>query len=626
MSFCGELRLDGKPASTELAGTMLAASATQASGPIHLHAAGTLALAAAPGPGLGPAADLAHGASGLLAVVDGWSPVEPRGDVGPSRGAGPDTRLDGPGGARVAGRVVGAWSRYGLTCLDHLLGDWALAVFDPATNRLVLARSPHTMRRLVVHHSGERLLFGTEPSQLRAAGIEPRVDETVLAETLTRDLTSLHETLLRGVERVPAGHLLEVAPGRAPASRPFTSLLSVVPPLRATPLPVAAHALRTALEAAVRDAMPDGSVGIGLSGGVDSSAITGIASRWASRAGAPGRVVPISMVFPGRSHDESRWIDAVERHTGTPVLRVKPEPYDWDRWRQWTADSLDMPPRPNLALADAVRATARQEGLSVVLSGEGGDDWFTGWRSHWPDLWKAGRLGPLWRQTGAGISPRSLRYRLRVARHHARTPFPRGIAGERLALPWIRAERLRGLDLDGRFAAAADADAALFQSHDHRERWRLAVVRASLPLLDTARTFYAGGGIDWRHPFHDRRVIEVALSTPGLTMYRPGETKPVLRAAVGDVLPESVRTRRGKAQFDLELVDAVEEAGGMGMLAGGPLVTDGWVDLGVAERAWTAAAAAARGGQQLADPQHGLVALWQLIGLDMWLARSGVRL
>ncbi|ADP82576.1 asparagine synthase-related protein [Pseudofrankia inefficax] len=606
MSFCGELRLDGKPGSTELAATMLAASATPAGGPVHLQAAGVLAVAAAPGPGLGAAADLAHPPNGLLAVVDGWS-------------------TGGPGSGGVSGRVVESWGRYGLTCLDHLLGDWALAVFDPATSRLVLARSPHSMRRLVVHHTGERLLFGTEPAQLRAAGIPLRVDEAVLAETLTRDLTSLHETLLLGVERVPAGHVLEVAPGRAPSRRPFTSLLSVVPPLRAAPLPVAARELRTALEAAVHDATARAPVAIGLSGGLDSSTITGIASRLAARDGGPARVVPISMVFPGRSHDESRWVDAVEEHTGTAVLRVKPEPYNWDRWRQWTADTLDMPPRPNLALTEAVGTAARQEGLDVLVSGEGGDDWLTGWRSHWPDLWRAGRLGPLWRQTGAGISPRSVRTRLAVARRHALAPFPRGIAGERLTLPWIRPARLRGLDLDGRFAAADAADAALFRSYDQRERWRLAVVRASLPLLDTARTIYTGAGVDWRHPFHDRRVIEVALSTPGLTMYRPGETKPVLRAAAADVLPESVRTRRGKAHFDLELVDAVEEAGGMGLLAGGPLVADGWVDLGIAKAAWTTAVAAARDGRQPPDPQHGLVALWQLVGLDMWLARSGVR-
>jgi len=626
MSFCGELRLDGGPASIDLAATMLAASVTPARGPVHTYAAGALAVAAAAGPALGAEADLAHGGGGLLAVVDGWSPARPHSGTGPALDVDVDAGIGGPGRAQVAGRLVAAWGRRGVTCLDRLLGDWALVVFDPAAGRLVLARSPHTMRRLLVHRTAERLLFATEPSQLRAAGIPLQVDETVLAETLTRDLTSLHETLLRGVERVPAGHVLEVVPGRAPSRRPFTSLLSVAPPLGATPLPTGARALRTALEAAVADARPAEAFGIGLSGGVDSSTVTGIASLLASQGGSAGRVVPISMVFPGQPHDESPWIDAVEEHTGIPVLRVKPEPYDWDRWRRWTADTLDMPPRPNLALADAVRAAARREGLEVLLSGEGGDDWFTGWRSHWPDLLRAGRVVPLWRQTGVGRSPRSLRIRARAVRRHALAPFPRGIAGERLILPWIRPERLRGLDLDDRFAAAAEADAALFRSYDQRERWRLAVVRSSLPVLDTARMFYSSAGIDFRHPFHDRRVIEVALSTPGLTMYAPGQTKRVLRAAVGDVLPETVRTRRSKAHFDLEFVEAVAAAGGIGMLAGGPLVADGWVDLGVAERAWAAASTAVREGRALAEPQHGLVALWQLIGLDTWLAQSGVRL
>ncbi|OHV36070.1 MULTISPECIES: asparagine synthase-related protein [Pseudofrankia] len=626
MTFCGELRLDRRPATIATAERMLAAAITPPSGPTRTWAAGPLALAATPGPALGPDADLAHtaGPGGLLAVVDGWSPGtrSTRPEQGDIAGSGRD---------HVAGHVVSSWRRYGPSCLDRLLGDWALAVFDAATGRLTLARSPRSMRRLFLHSTAERVVFGTDYAQLRAAGIPLEADHAVLAETLTRDLTTLNETLLRGVERVPAGHLVEIGPAGTRTRRPFSSLFSIVPPLRPSTTAAAASRLRAALDAAVGDAAlqtaaPGSPVAVGVSGGLDSSSVAGVAHALARR-GAAIRIVPISMVFPGQPHDESRWIDSVEERLRLPILRVKPDLYDWDRWRAWTATTLDLPPRPNLALSDAVRDAARAEGLSVLLSGEGGDEWWTGYRHHFPDLLRAGRLATLWRQTGRGINPRSLPRRLGVARAFATAPYPRGNSGERLVLPWLRPERLRGLDLEERFAAADAAERAAYPSNEQRHRWIEAAIRAELSTLDTLRAFYTSAGLDWRHPFHDRRTIEAALSTPGATLYQPGLTKPVLRAAAGDTLPELVRTRPGKIFFNLPVVDALEVAGGIGkVLAGGPLVSGGWVDLDAATRAWEAAAAAARQGRHPPNPLHGLASLWQLVGVDTWLTGNGVRL
>ncbi|ADP82978.1 asparagine synthase-related protein [Pseudofrankia inefficax] len=658
MTFCAEFRLDGQPPTTALVERMLAASSTPIGGGVRAFVVGPLAVAAAAGPALGPGADVTRTAGGLLAVVDGWSPPV-AGLAADPDGAALDPR-------RASGQLAAAWTRFGAFGLDRLLGDWAALVFEQRTGRLVLARSPRSMRTLVLRPGADRVLVATGLAQLRAAGPAFEVNQTVLAETLLHSPTTEHETLVRGVERVPAGHLvrIEARAGERPSRRAYSSLYALVPPLAAEPVETAAARVRPALWAAVADAArcgsanpgPDlastqpgpelaasstgpgragagtGLVAVGLSGGVDSSAVTGIAARLAAAGGlgpdGSARLLPISMVFPGEPHDESRWIDAVEEHTGVPVLRVKPDAYDWDRWRAWTATTGELPPWANLALADAVRAAARREGVTVLLSGEGGDDWFRGGRGHWPDLLRAGRLATLRRQIGPVGGPRGLLAKARTARALAAAAASAHTAGPPSVVPpWIRPQWLRPLYLTDRLAVATAADTAAFASADHRRRWVPAAYRDATPLVDTARTFYASAGIDWRHPLHDRRVIEAALSTPGATMYRRDLTKPVLRAAAGDVLAPVVRDRAGRAHFLHALADAVDGAGGLrALLAGGPLAGAGWVDVDAATSCWDAAVAALRRGQRPPVPEHGLVALWPVVAADTWLAHSGVRL
>jgi asparagine synthase (glutamine-hydrolysing) len=195
--------------------------------------------------------------------------------------------------------------------------------------------------------------------------------------------------------------------------------------------------------------------------------------------------------------------------------------------------------------------------------------------------------------------------------------------------PWIRERELRPLHLFDRLAVARAADDAAFASADHRGRWAPAAYRAALPMLDTSWALYTTASLDWRHPLHDRRVIEAALTTPGATLYQRGLAKPVLRAAGGDALPRLVRDRTGGAHFQRSLADAVDAAGGLrALLAGGPLESAGWLDVDAAVTAWETALAEPHPGQA---HSHGaaagmprLVSLWPVIAANTWLAHSGV--
>ncbi len=605
MTICGLLRLDGEPAERAVLEAMYAASTVPRPAGRCLHVDGPFGLVAAAEPALGSAPPVAVDQGGTVVVLDGWL------------GAG--APADGEGAACGAARLAAAYRDGGEAGFDGLAGDWVGVIWDPARGRLACARAALAMRRLLTWHDGRRFVFGTELTQLVAAGVPTRLNEPVLAEMLCRAATTFHETLLSGVERLPAGELAVAAPGRRPVRRSFDTLRSVVP----APSPVdrdqAAAGLRQRLEQAVAAAMDPQLTGVLVSGGVDSSTVSALAHHLGTTGRSQGRLQPVAVTFPGLAHDESGWLDALDEHLGSRTMRLLPGAYDWERWRAQTALTLEPPPSPGAALGcDALRRLTA-EGVRVVLTGEGGDDWFRGWRWHWPDLLLAGRLGALWHESGDGPSTAHQRLR-RLAQLGRQAAVPLLRPAPAAPPPdWISRRWLTRIGLHDRLEAASALDADAFASHDHRGRWRLPLARQVAPVYEAARQRHTSLGVDWRHPLHDRRVVEYVLALHGSVLFAANESKPLLRRAVGDLLPAAIRRRDGKARFDAIHHDAVAAVGGIEAIAGHPLVVEGWVDLGVARRHYRQAAARHLAGLPPTGRHDAIVSFWPLFSAATWL-------
>jgi asparagine synthase (glutamine-hydrolysing) len=601
VTICGLLRLDGEPAERAVLEAMHAASTVPSPPRRWVHLDGPFGVVAAAEPALGAAPPVAVDQAGMVVVLDG------------SLGRGPPD--DGPPGD--AALAAASYREHGEGGFDRLAGDWVSVVWEPSRGRLLCARAELAMRRLLTWHDGRRFVFGTELTQLVAAGVPARLNQAFLGEVLCRAVSTFHETLLSGVERLPAGQLAVVSAGRRPLRRRFATLRSVV----AAPTPVdrdrAAAGLRPRLDQAVAAAMDDDATGVLVSGGVDSSAVSALAHRHATAGGSPGRLRPVAVTFPGRAHDESGWLDALDQHLGCRTLRLLPDAYDWDRWRAWTALSWEPPPSPGGALLCGALRPLAEHGVRVVLTGEGGDDWFRGWRWHWPDLLRSGRVAALWRESGDGPPTfhQGLRRAARVGREAAgpllhRVPAPR-------PPEWVDRRWIARIGLHERLRAAV-ADASAFASHDHRGRWRPAMPCVA-PVYEAAQQRHTALGVDWRHPLRDRRVVEYLLALHGSVLFAATESKPLLRRAVGDLLPTAIRRRDGKARFDAVFHDAYAGVGGIEALAGHAMVEEGWVDLAVARRHYRNALARHRAGLTPTGAHDALVSFWPLFAAATWL-------
>jgi asparagine synthase (glutamine-hydrolysing) len=285
--------------------------------------------------------------------------------------------------------IVHAYEEFGDAFVEHLNGQFAIALWDIRRRRLVLARDRTGIRPLFIQRDGDRWLFGSEVKSILAASSRPaEIDPRGLAQVFTFWSAVGERTPFRDVASIPPGHMMIVENGR-------TRLVQYwdwkYPPdgdyLRVS-FDEAAEEVRRLLADAVRlQLRADVPVGAYLSGGLDSSALVALIRR---SSDVPLRT--FSVAFEDAEFDERPFQQALVNHLGTDHSSVQCSTDDIARVFTRLIEHTETPilrtaPAPLMILSDLVR----RSGLKVVLTGEGADEVFAGY-----DLFKEARIRRFW--------------------------------------------------------------------------------------------------------------------------------------------------------------------------------------------------------------------------------------
>lgn len=508
--------------------------------------------------------------------------------------------------------VAAAYLRWGRAFPDHLLGPFAAVVWDPARCRVVLARGALGLRPLYYHLARDILVVASE---LRAVLDHPavpvQIDEGMVGEVLAVNLATTTDTLYRAVKRLAPGHTLTVTSQTARGARWWHP----PGPARHPGTPdVWAHRFETTLADAVRCRIRDvPQVGVHLSGGFDSTAVNVLLAEGLA---AGQQAASFGNVYPGRACDERSFMRAVTAVTGLPHHDV-PEP---GFTRAFFADSAevtrDLPSFPGEVAPHALRARARAAGTTTLLTGYGGDETTYPLRAAAAGLLARGRLHDALALTraqhAAGSSARAV---LRGLLAGLLPPHVRlRLRGDRAQpYPWMDPRFAAAIDLPGRLTPKSS-----FRPPDARALLERLTVGWSVYGREQEELAAARQGIDQRHPFLDRRVVELALQVPTQAHTRPREVRPLLARGVGRRYPEAVLRRRDKAAFDHNFVEALRALEAY----------DTWPSLAVVDRGWVDADAARALHAAFRDthaatgrPGRGGFALWAILSLELWWRR-----
>ncbi len=455
--------------------------------------------------------------------------------------------------------LLAALAAWGPAALERLMGMFAFAWWDRTERRLLLARDRLGIKPLYLHGSGGRLAFASELRALMASELVPReLDHAGLVDHLRYQTVHAPRTLVAGVRMLMPGHYLSWKDGRAEEARYWDLVANARTEAGGLSPETVKREVRDRLARAVeRRLVADVPFGAFLSGGIDSSAVVGLMAEAGS---AP--VSTFSVVFDEEEYSEERYARIVAKRFGTRHTSIRLRPDDMLRLLPHALAAMDHPSGdgPNTYV---VSKMTREAGITMALSGLGGDEVFGGY--------------PVFKRTAALRRLRSL---------GLLPPALRGLVGDAMARfrPSAATDKLPGLlrapAFDPQhtypFSRLAFLDPALRRllagdvlppnAVTAALQVRYQAGAAALPLLsqvsvaeldtylpnvllrDTDQMSMAHA-LEVRVPFLDHELVEFVLGVSDAQKF-PHTPKKLLVDALGDLLPAQV-VNRPKMGFTL---------------------------------------------------------------------------
>ena len=465
------------------------------------------------------------------------------------------------GNCTDVGLVLASYRKWGSDFLSRLVGDYALSLWDPRVNTLLLARDPFGPRPLYYHVDRERVLWSSAVGSVASlAEIELEVDEEYVAGFVTTGPEPAR-TPYKGIHAVPPGKVASVRNGHIEERR-FWRLDPNYEIRYRNDSEYEEH-FRDLFRESVRCRLrSEGPVWSELSGGLDSSSIVCMADEILTNGEAQASdLETVSYVYDeASSSDERDYIHCVEEKRGRRGYHIREDDHRvlaglTEEPFHWTPSPLDCFARQYRELCGGMQ----KGGARVLLRGECGDHllwsevpgcppdladlvlqlrpfslhrriraWSELEKTYWELLWK-GALGPLLPQR---IRPCSL-------------PLPDfdSLFERKFIKRMNLRERMLGVpdEFGFRLPSRRDQSSMLLNGI-----WSIA-----------AGYYEERGSIEINYPYLHRPLVEFLVAIPIDQKLRPGETRSLHRRAFRELLPEKISRRQDKKGPDEALYRAV---------------------------------------------------------------------
>ena len=435
--------------------------------------------------------------------------------------------------------VLQAYVAWGEKCLEHFIGEFALVLWDGINQQLLFARDALGERTLFYSWRGSRLVVASEPwSVVAASDQSPELNENILPYYFSWRSPENGQTFFKNVVEVLPAHGLLVTVSRTRVWRYWEPDLTQK--LRGHTDQECADNFRVLLEESVRCRMRSPtSVGVQLSGGLDSGSVACLAAR----IQAPKPLTTISYVFDELTEcDERAYIETIKEKWGIRSIQIISDDFwPFKNFQNWLPSPNQPHGMPLFLLVEQVYERAEKEGLRVLLTGSTGDHLFSPSVNWFTDLLLEGRFRDAihelfsqifengWRRTlAAGFLQRMVRNLLNT--------MP---CGRYLHRSWIMPVWLTPLACE---SLRKKENHPISISEEYSGLLGLKIARD----YTHAASFASHYNIEPRHPYRDRRLVEFVLNLPAHQLYKHGVYKYILRNAMRGILPERIRTRSGK--------------------------------------------------------------------------------
>ncbi|HXL81251.1 MAG TPA: asparagine synthase (glutamine-hydrolyzing) [Pyrinomonadaceae bacterium] len=451
------------------------------------------------------------------------------------------------------------YARRGADCLQWLRGMFAFAVRDNQTGAVFIARDHLGIKPLYYYHREHLVLFASELRALLESDLVPRrLNSRGLTSYLQSGSVAAPGTMIEGVALLRPGHYLTVVPRAGDALEvkeiSYTKdWLADSGAREGLDRPAAVEALRDALKESVRlHLVSDVPLAPFLSGGIDSSAIVALMSQVTG-----DRPKTFSVVFDEQKFSEAPYARCVAEKFKTEHHEIRLSEQRLYEMLPAAVAAVDQPTMDGINTF-VVSKAVKDAGITVALSGLGGDELFAGY----PTFRRALRMRSLRRVPNAlrkGVSAVGARVLNSSMQQRKLWQLLEGDASPAAACEISRQllseEEIELLLADGGHylsALEAAAFADIENGTDTINSVSLCELRGYMAntLLRDTDCMSMAHSLEVRVPFVDVSIVKFVLSLPGAWKLNGGRPKPLLQDALGDLLPTEI-TNRPKMGFTL---------------------------------------------------------------------------
>jgi asparagine synthase (glutamine-hydrolysing) len=459
--------------------------------------------------------------------------------------------------------IVHLYEDRGEKFVHALNGMFAVALWDVRRRRLVLARDRLGVKPLHYRLDGPRLYFASEIKSLLEA--PPReIDLESLAQFFTFEYVPAPRSIFRGIRKLLPGHVLVFEDGQV-SDKPYWDVHYAESSLKPRSEADYIEEISSRLKESVRRRLiSDVPLGVFLSGGIDSSAVTALMSEVAGTG-----LKTFSIGFKEKSFDELDFARIVARKFDTDHREFVVTPAEVGELVPTLTGFLDEPLADASVIPTYVISKLARKYVTVALAGDGGDELFGGydtykafraarWYRRVPGVVRRGLIRPIVQALPA--SAKRLSFEFKAKKFISGVEYPPEISNFIWWGAYSPETRERLLTAKVRSALREDPFAPIaFHAANNRAvdpLDRIAYLDLKLylqdDLLPKVDRMSMAASLEIRAPFLDYTFVEFAATIPSALKLKGLQSKYILKKALASRLPAEILTKK-KIGFDIPL-------------------------------------------------------------------------
>jgi len=457
--------------------------------------------------------------------------------------------------------ILLAYRLWGRHCPERLLGDFAFVVWNGETKELFAARDVMGARDLCYFYNERLFLFASEVSHILAhPDVYPEINDNRVAAFLGNLWDDPEETYYRNIKYLPPAHAMSVSIGRVEMWR-YWNLQPRTIRFR-DDHDYAEQYLELLTEAVSTRLRTNETVGISLSGGLDSTTLAALSAPILPNVNGQKRLLSFSYSFDELTTcDERQYIRPLVERLDLDATFIPSDTHwplsnlaDWPVMRDYVHYD------PYIWLPISVMKAAEASGVRILLAGYFGDVLMTGMHYWALDMALARQFGLLgrtirenfqaihWKDSLIDFGLRRL-----IPPHAARTYRRIRPRKPQDAAPGLHEDLLARTDLSSRLTPSTSSlsiPSMPFNYPGFSQRYQTLMDSSMGQGMAISRHLYNGYGLELTLPYFDRRLVEYVLGIPAYILGRPGNYRRLHREAMSGRLPENVRLRPRRTSFE----------------------------------------------------------------------------